>query len=210
VATPVVVDDILEIKTFCKQGSQVGINVLHYRVSSIGGTSRTDDQIATAVEALFAPLYKAWMPSTALWLGLRVQIIKGAVLPTHQEASLLSGVGARAADGIAPQVSGMIQKKTGLAGRANRGRVYCPFLAEDCQTATGQVEAAGIANMTSFAVVAFNPITVNSAGNQAILDPVLWHRGSQTHTAINGYTVLSVFATQRRRSLVNRGDSDTP
>lgn len=208
--TPLVVGDIIETKVFSKLGEQVAINVYHYRCSAFTGVSRTDQEIANSMESVGGPKYKAAMPGAALHLGTTVQIIQGGVLPVRAVSVTEAGVGARAADALAPQLAVLVRKNTGIAGRANRGRVYLPFFAEDEEDANGEVNAAGQAAATVIAAYYLNQINIAAGGSSVTLDPIIWQRTDRTYVNITSYTVRSLFATQRRRSLINKPDAFGP
>jgi len=210
VAQTIVVDNIVELKVYCQQGEQVAVNTYHWKASAITGISRTDEQVAVDFAADVAPLYKAWMPSTALFRGIRVQIIHPLPEPVYQANISTAGIGARGADGLAPQLCGLVTKRTVLAGRANRGRMYLPFFAEDQSSADGRPEAAAMVLMSAWANYASTIRTFTSGPNSVTLRPVLWQRVDRTSIDVNAIVVRDAWATQRRRSLVNKPDNFGP
>jgi len=202
--------NIIELKIFNQQGPQVSINVVHFEVTAVGGSSLSDLILAGSLGARVAPLYKAWMPSTALHLGVRVQIIRPLPVPIYQKSTANAGVGARAADGLAPQLAVCTTKRTDLAGRQFRGRIYYPFFAEDQSDSTGSPLAAAITLADAASAYLFTNKNIVVGADSVTMKPIVYRRITGVGTTITSFTARNKFATQRRRSLVNKPDSFGP
>lgn len=94
-----------------------------------------------------------------------------------------------------PNVSWVIQKRTGLGGRPNRGRMYFPpaRLGETVVNAAGVVDSANVsaeqADWDAFL-----------SGMQGLgYEIVLFHSDGSPSTEITSFVVESLVATQRRR-----------
>lgn len=202
--------NIIELKVFNNLGSQNAINVCHFRVSATGGSSLTDETVATSLAAGVAPLYKAWMPSTALHLGIRLQIIQPLPVPIAITNTSQAGVGARAADAMSPQTAIVVTKRTALAGRQYRGRVYYPFWAEDQNDANGRPTAGGLVLADNANNYLFTNKSIVVGPNSVNLVPVVYRRINSTGTDIVAFVSRDRWATQRRRSQINKADSFFP
>lgn len=202
--------NIIELKIFNQQGAQVSVNVCHFQVASTGGASLSDLVLANSLGTGVAPLYKAWMPSTALHLGVRVQIIQPLPVPVYQRSTSNAGVGARAADGLAPQLAIVTTKRTALAGRQFRGRIYYPFFAEDQSSAVGEPTAGAITLADAASAYLFTNKNIVVGADSVQLTPIVYRRITGSGTVITDFKANSKFATQRRRSLVNKPDNFGP
>lgn len=205
-ATNLAIGNIVQVNFYHTLSTQVAQVVRHYRISAIGGTPITDSDLADDLESAWAPLIKPAMSNVATWYGVKAQILT-VPLPSSVTDFTNTGVGTSAAQPLAPQVAGLIRLKTGLAGRKNRGRSYIPFPSTLFQGTNGLPTTAyltvigAIANMLSSNRV----IVVGARSGTAV--PVIYHRATGGSTDIINATAFNGFATQRRRSLVNRSDN---
>ena len=204
------VGNIIELKIFNKLQDQVSVNVCHYECTAKGGAGLSDLVIASSLGAGVAPLYKAWMPSTALHLGVRTQIIRPLPMPVYQISVANAGVGARAADGLPPQLAVVTTKRTNFAGRQFRGRIYYPFFAEDQSSATGEPLAAAITLADAASAYLFSNKNIVVGADSCVLQPIVFRRVTGVGTVITGFKANARFATQRRRSGVNKPDNFGP
>lgn len=93
-----------------------------------------------------------------------------------------------------PQVAALIQKQSGLAGRANRGRMYVPGPVATQIGADGDFEAPALTSWQAAANVWFDEAV------QASLQPVILHTNPAiAPTTITALSVQVLSATQRRR-----------
>lgn len=200
----------LEFKSFCKVGSQQGINVSHFVVTAVAGGTMSDQTIVNSMDASVAPLYKAWLPTVGSYLGSRLQ----AILPAPASVPVISttgaGAGSVASDPLPPAVSMLGYRKTAFAGRRYRGRLYLPFWCETHNGVNGSPSGGAIATGLNLIQFLNSSIAVVNAGVTLNMKPVLLNRPSGTTTDILTYGTRSEWATQRRRSLINRGDSFGP
>lgn len=190
----------LQVTVVTAQQDQIGLNILHYHCYGIAGGAVTDVDFCSAVDALYAPLYKPLLNATAEYRGIIAQI----VYPSRFVAvfsSANSGIGTAGADPMPKQVCGFISKRTIFAGRNQRGRSYIPFPSQSSNSAPDDIPSAGY--MTDLAVLAIQMsalVTVTAAGNTADLRPVIWSPAEEaTPKIIEVCRGLDVWATQRRR-----------
>lgn len=105
-----------------------------------------------------------------------------------------SAVGVRSDEMEAPNVALLIQKRTALGGRQNRGRFFWPFmLSQDDLSETGNLSGTALSD-TQDEADAFL-----AALDAAEVPMVLFHRGSSDTTDVNQLLVEPRAATQRRR-----------
>lgn len=203
--------DILLLKTYCTcDRFQLGINTYYYSIGSSTGAGITDLEVAIAMDAVARPVYRAIMYTGATYEGVTVQKI--APLPvwdfTFSHAN--PGAGSGAATALPTQVSGVVSRYSGFAGRAKRGRVYLPFPATDMldtdntPTAAYVVSAQALAN----AMMASTPI-VGGTGT-ANIDPLIYHRATLTGNFVFSTLAHKKWGTQRRRGDYGQVNIDLP
>lgn len=202
------INDIYSVKQFVEGfigtiAPQLAINIFHYRVTFLQGTSPTDSEIAIAMEAFWAPKYKTLINASCTYRGVQVQRVFPTPLLAAVDSKLLQGFGTRVGttvDILPGVVCGIVTKKTAGAGRAFRGRVYLPFPMEIDNE--GGSPSAGYETILD--VVATNlavPITVGTPPNSIQMSMCIFRRLSPflspqvTTGQVRGY-----FANQRRRS----------
>lgn len=195
------VNDVYEIKyaTYC--AGNAGINVLHYACTAVAGTGSTDIQLATQLDALMAPLYKACMAGIATYYGIRAQRVTPLPKSLSVVVSPNIGVGLAGAAALPGQVCGIITLQTAIAGRKNRGRVYVPFPASAQNDATNDTPVGGYKNeIQSLGVGLTSTIVAGVGGNTSTMVPVIYHRKDSTFTLVVSIRANQKWATQRRRS----------
>lgn len=93
-----------------------------------------------------------------------------------------------------PNVAALVQKRTGLAGRANRGRMYLPgVLPEDTVDNGGTISTVQRDGLQVVMEHLLDMADTNWGGVQ------LFHNGSSDPTTVTSLPVLATVATQRRR-----------
>lgn len=209
-AVLIAANDILEVKGFNKDATQQAVNVWHYFVSGITGASLTDQQVCTALSAQVAPLYKALQSVGSSYLGLRLQRIRPGTVPAAVISTSGTGAGTAAGGPLPSMASILLSKRTNLAGRANRGRLYLPFISDLFLSGTATVTAGGVTAATNWSNAMFATITVTIGGDAVTLQPVINNRDPAGTVFMTSVAIRDNFATQRRRSLINKGDSFGP
>lgn len=208
-ATPVN-GDLLQISYYCTTVNQNGINVVQYRVSSIIGGGCTDAEIAAAISTLAAPVYKAYLPPTAKYSGLRLRFLEKDPLPVPVSDVSGAGVGVLAGDLMATQAAGIIEKRTNFGGPGGRGRMYLPFICEASNDLNARPNAAWLVLAAALGTVVLTAQTVIVGGRQTTLTPIIYDRLDGVRTDISSFVPGSEWATQKRRSQVNRADNLGP
>lgn len=110
----------------------------------------------------------------------------------HEETVNIPGTNAGAV--APPQVSVLIQKSTGLAGRSKRGRMYIPAIVETQIDDGGLIVAANLAGMQTAADNFLADLTTNGVDMYLLHDDPL-----EPATRVTALNVAPKVATQRRR-----------
>lgn len=202
--------DILEGKFFCRDESQTGINVVHFYVAGVAGGSLTDQQVCTALSTLAGPLYRAWMAAGQRYSGMRLQRIRPLPAPVAVTSTVGNGAGTGGGSALPSQSALLVSKRSLFAGRANRGRAYLPFWSDAFNSADGHPTAAGLALAQAWATQFLSALNVAVGGASVSLLAVVYNRASGGSVVISNAIIRDAWATQRRRSEINRPDSTGP
>lgn len=193
-------NDIIQIKTYCQLQNQLGINVLHYLVNNVVG-SITEANVGAFVNTNWAPTLANLISASATYTGCSVQRVDPIPIATVYVQQSPAIVGGQAGDPLPKQTCSLITKRTALAGRRGRGRLYIPFPGETDNTVNDVPEAGYLTAVDGYAatVLVMNSVVVGA--NSCDITPVLWRivLGVGLTTFITNYTVRTRWATQRRR-----------
>lgn len=199
------VGDILEVRTVCRLSNQFGINVRHLKATTVPGAATDFNIVALALAATLAPLFKAALASQAEFYGLGVRRLSpnpSLETTTYQGA----GPGSVIGDPMSSQTAGVISLKTGLPGRAFRGRMYIPYPAKVDSDSTGRPLLAYRNALSGIANKYVASSTWTNGGTTFTTVGVLWHKRTKTATNLSSDRVREDWGTQRRRSQINRPD----
>lgn len=161
-------------------------NVIDYAVDSAPDQSDVD-----ALSALYATPYKAQLNSGSLYQGIKV-LVGNDGDPSVLFSTSGAGVGGRGVALAAPQCMGLISKKTALAGRRNRGRIFIPNMAETNVGDLGTIDSGGLTLLNNIAAALY--ITGTPWTN-----PVILHSDNSTPTPVTTLVAETQVATLRRR-----------
>jgi len=200
------VNDIIQIAYYCRTNDgQIQTNVRTYRVSALAGTGADMLSIAGALDDNLVDELLAILPTVHEYIGSVTRRIglnptQGFVYETNAAAGLAAG------DPLPSQVAGLIKVRASEGPPRVRGRFYVPSSVESMNDSSGRPNAAwdllavDIGNKLTATVVA------GGGGNTATLVPILYNRAENTYAAVDGFTTRTFWATQKRRSELNRGD----
>lgn len=203
--------DLFEVKVYIRQNDQVALNVSHWRIMSIAASTPADQAIANGMADHLFSTYKGTISDQATVRGLTVQYLAPgtARLPVADNGDE-RGPGTNEGDPLPLQVAGLIKLTTGLAGRHFRGRKYIPFMIEDDNDANGRPNATALTQLGALATKYTTDALCGLAPNTALLHCHIFDRVNEIATAVNGAVVRTRWATQRRRSDINRSDPADP
>lgn len=198
-------NDILQVRVNCRCRSQLGQNVLHYRVQTNGpAPGMTLIQIADALSTSFAAVWKQATHAVASYNSLSVQNVTG--VPTVPAESVQgAGVGTALGPGVPTQVCGLISLHTGFGGRHYRGRVYIPFLGASALALDGTLDPAYVALLQQIAVTIGPVKSVTFGGITCTMSLIVRHRNDFVQPPLPNGTDVTICtpsakaATQRRR-----------
>lgn len=207
-------NDIVLVKVYCEAPPQLGLNIGHFIVSDLVPTVN-DAELPELLDVVVRPLYVNALCQKAKYRGLSTQVIPrtGPPKETYYTAGgSTDGLGGAA---LLPQQSSLqIILRTGVAGRANRGRKWIPFASEeDNDNALGTPNGAYQALAGLIGAWWSNPTAYIAALGTFELHPVL--DGEQPvsvadYRIITSQVVGQKWSQQKRRSLVHRPDLVPP
>lgn len=192
------VNDIYEVKMYGYAIDQVSVNVLHYKITTKGGTGATEQQLADYFSNLGSTYWKPLMSSSSDWKGAAVRRLVPGPFGSIVTSSLGTGAGGVSGDMLPRQVCGVGTLRTAVGGRAGRGRIYFPFPGETDNFSTSTPTAGYIANM---AAALSNIITgsTGTGGNTNGFRLGVFHRSTNgIDDVISGFA-RNTWGTQRRR-----------
>lgn len=197
------VDDIytLTIKGTL-QGQRVE-NVLWYVVLIDGDYSAFIDGMFAFATTTLIPACGNAQSTDFVWNEVRIQ--KVYPLPTFfPSINSISIAGVEITNAMPSEVSMTITKRTFLAGRRYRGRMYLAGMPyQYMNTTTGLWTTLALA-----AAAGIEPALsqdVPAAVGLGVLRPIIWHRATSTYTILNGAQIRVTPRSQRRRQ-IGRGE----
>lgn len=144
-------NDLYLCKVIGRLAGQVTINTFHYKETievQVGDNAAT---LAAALDQFGAmpSFFRGCCSSDWIEEGLSAQRIRP--LPRGDAFIIAHSLpGTRALGACPPQISAVITERTGIAGRANRGRIYVPAVPEQDQ-ADGLLNTSYMATLTALA-----------------------------------------------------------
>jgi hypothetical protein len=203
------VGDIIQMRIECHSEPQVSQNVRHFIISVENPPAATLQQMAAALNTIFAPLYKNVLNANAFFRGVGTRRVHPPPLTLEATTDDSAGLGLILGDQLPAQVSGIITLKTQFAGRAYRGRVYIPFPGEASNTASATPDATYLSNLNLLGSAFITGVVVPNGAGNSTLTPVIFHRVNKLTTVLLDFTARPVWATQRRRGDYGRPNTPT-
>jgi len=177
-------------------------NVIHFR--SITG-SETPAQIRTSAEFYLATV-KGLISNEVTFPAIVIKQMTPIAFDETVAAPVTNTAGTRSQPPINNTLALVVTKRTGVAGKTHRGRIYLPGIAADDADNIG-LNTGGMAT----AITTFNNLlaTFGPSGTDLNLQIGIYSRsigGFNPFTtagwqAITGFTVQPVFGNQRRRRI---------
>lgn len=201
-----IINEVFELAFICRLGTQNIVNVVHMQCTNVVGVSPTDKEIVDRFSSDMSGKYKDIFSNLCRYEGARMRAIK----PNPREAvvsTVGNGPGNHASESLPGQACGLIAWTTGVASRMARGRTYLPPPAEDNNVSSGMPDALARQNITSWGVALSTPWTISpAAGVSASFKLCIYSRKLASPFHVIAFTTRLAYATQRRRSQVNRPD----
>lgn len=183
---PVISDVYRVALNWTHSGGQRAVNVIHIRRAGSNSAA-----VASALDSNAASAMWTDMSSGAVMQRLDVTPLDGASATYQLATSGAKWTGTTAGDFL-PAAAGLVSLRTGLRGRANRGRIYRPFITETSNS-NGVLGSGGVAA----AQTAWN--TWLTAMNAAGFIPVVASYVHVYRQDITSVLVEATLGTQRRR-----------
>lgn len=194
-ATPIPAGYGIATLKFLRSGADNPDVVTHGYVWGLADESADDDALAIA-NAWLASFPAADMLIEYTMVGVHVLRKVGATLEAGDKAESVEGtVNAPAAP---PAVAARVTKRTALAGRKFRGRMYLPpaFLSDDNVDSAGVIDEATLGSLQTDADLYFDALV---AANRAMY---LLHLDESAPTLCTSLFVRTTVGTQRRRQAI--------
>jgi len=210
-------EDILKVQVYTSQGNQQAINRFMFRCNNRVGTI-TDQTVVDLMSPFFAAFYKTWMGPLQIFRGIRLQVVRP--IPSDYVTSVIdAGNGDLAGPALPSQVALCVQFRTGVTGKFNRGRTYLPFWDSTLNSGGEATPTAGAFALVDPFMIALlsNQTWADGIGNHILTQLIIDSQGRTTPpvvaphiTPVVGYKIDRQWATQRRRSRINRPDQMGP
>jgi len=201
------VGDVFEFASVCYGHSQNQINVFHMRVKSLTGAQLPFQTIADQISASWGGALTAVISAGTSYKGLKFRQVsapKTAVIVSLGGAA----AGAVAGDRLPTQVCGLVSLRAASAPPRTRGRIYIPSPTEGQSDANGDPTAAYVTALAAIGSYLSNDHNIIVGGQTTVLTPCLFRDGTPSFFwDITTALVRTQWATQRRRSGINRSDT---
>lgn len=205
---------IYEARVWLTNVEQAAVNSFHFLCLNHTGTAVNDTDLARALEAVVAPIYKPAVSPVTSFRGVQVMVRNTPAQgppPAPVFSNALVGPGTATIPDCARQVAGLIHWTTPLGGPAYRGRTFFPFPTGGALGSSGTPTAGYQTEMKALgdALLAFTSVSNAGALGTATLDLVIFHyrknpQAAIIPTPITGYIIANKFATLRRRGSYGR------
>jgi len=202
------VPDVIECQVLSAFQNQIGLNVLHYWVSSTSGTGVTLQFMATQMDALLQANYKNILCNQATYRGVGMTNL-ASPRSVQAVSAANAGPGTGGANMAPTQVRGLISWYSNLAGRAYRGRTYTPFVPANGVQTDGSPLPAYVTILDAVRVILAGPIVFTSGANTSTISLAIYHRRPlpATFSAVTLSITRNKFATQRRSGQYGRANT---
>lgn len=199
--------DIYQLRAFCSQGAQIGINDVKYVVTGEGGTGATTYEIAGALSFNVASQYKAVLTTTSRFRGTSAQKIFPPPRGLAWYYVVDAGDGTLSNVVLPPQLAALIsfQSTKTTAGKGVRGRIFVPFINEDMIAAGGTMTSGGATLYGALGTAFLSTLVAGVSPDTSTLKPCLLD-GTGTTWLIDSAVAQTTFSQQRRRSFWSSGD----
>lgn len=194
------INDIFRFVVYSKQAEQFAINVWHFRLDTVGVGELSRLQMANEFMSEKGILISTLMASSSsiVATGVRKVHIAPQSLETFSTSAPIAGV--RGSDVLPRQTCGITTLRTVLTGRANRGRKYWAFPAEEDNEPDATPSDAYLASLTIIMDTLVPLMTLTAGAQVNTFSPVIFRKlAPATSVPIATYANRNKWATQRRR-----------
>jgi hypothetical protein len=202
----VALNDVIEVRAYCNDQTQNGINVVHYHVTSIVGAPLSDQVLADHISTLYSGAYLPYLTGQCQYAGLTLQIVNPIAQPRVRSV-VGAGPGAIVGDSLPPEITMKIGTRANVTGRHGRGRSFLPFWGEPQSDINGKPNAGAQAFGAAWAAIVYSPITTVVGGQTTVCTPIIWTKKfAPARNEVVSTTVPSVWTHMKRRSFSGKSD----
>lgn len=206
---------IVRLSLFCQSPTQTGIITRNYSAfSTTPGAQWSSTAFMAALIAAGLPTeIKDAINNVCTYLGMKVYWKPPSGGPPFIDTNSTGSGGGTAGDPAPAQLCGLIKWQSAVGGPQGKGRDYVPFPAIAHISDEGLPSGAYIGALTDIGTAMEGPFTlpnVGTGGGSLGVSPcTLFNTGGSVPLAfpMNGFTIGSGFATQRRRGFYGKPNS---
>jgi hypothetical protein len=203
-AHPLAVGTFVKCMIWTSDVEQAAVNSVYYKVTAIGGTPATDQDVCDAVDTIVSGSIQALMNNNATYNGVQAQIVApGTVLVSVSQTSH-AGAGTGGAVALPKQACGITSFYTDTAGPKGRGRNYLPFASTGGDSGDGKPSSGYITSAQAMYVALMNLTAIAAGGRTATVSLVIYNRPTKTGIPVIRMVTRAVWATQKRRGAFGR------
>lgn len=201
-ATLIANGDIVLVTLVSKVNEQRAITGCHFLASGLVGVAPQYIDVAVYFDTNVTTDFKKLMSTAAKYLQTEVRRVYPLPATEAWTAQANNGIGTSATDLLPTQVCGLLKKKSDIAGRKHRGRMYLPFPGEGHNDGDGRPNGSYTGLLGTFGSTFLTTHTVPTVGatGAIVLEPVIYHPTDHTVTKVTEAIVRYKWGTQRRRS----------
>lgn len=189
------VNDIYQVNMVGKVHGQTTINTFHY-IETATGAGSAEGTLATALNSGLVAAVKGAASNEWAFEKLVIQQIRPLPPLLAFEDPTAAGAGMQFAESLPSSVAVVVTKRTGLAGRANRGRCYFAGVAATHEV-DSKLSTVGLGLWTLVAT----EMSDNIVSGAFTFDPIVYHRAAGSGTAILSAIARDILRNQRRRQV---------
>jgi len=206
----IVLNGKYRVTTFTRHvAGQNQLNSHVFEVVGLVGVNILEQDAFDGLAIKLRDAYKLIIPASSTFQGMKWAI--EAIIPVAEGVSVVTGgAGVGVNDPLPPQTSPLVSWRSSGAPAGVRGRTYLPSTTEPDSSTQGELSAGLIASIDTWA----NTVKAFLAVPAGVGKTVDWTRrirrnvaGTITYFPITTHITRSRFATQRRRSGINRADA---
>ena len=188
---------------FQLQSTNQRIYSVTHRYTLTGGSvnATTIPEIAEQLAAGFKADFIAVLPTTCKFVGAHVIYYGGATQLEAYSTTAAGGAGAAEGESLPEEDCVCIRKRTGLAGRTHRGRIFMPLVPESLQNES---------RLTDDAILLYNALAYKFKTVWAFDAPLTGLVGTPKHAAFHAGTLDTITETGAVVDVLNRRDRRDP
>jgi len=154
---------------------------------------------ADTLSTKIAPRYIALIPTTAKYNGVGARKINPLPITLEYLTAQGAGPGTVVGEALPGQIAGLISRRTNVAGKSARGRLYVPWPTEGDNTPDGLPSAQYGNRVALLSDDLLAPVTIVGGADQQTFYPTVWSRKLRQGNVVTKMVLPLRWATQRRR-----------